>query len=296
MFTKNLYDTVTARILSQLKERAAPWIKPWSSTPSANQPCNAISNRPYSGCNIVLLWIEAQSQNWTNPRYLTFKQAKECGGHVRQGEHGVKIYFVKQLIVKDKNAESNDATKVIPMLKEYTVFNVAQCADLPEKIVNPVKLPIRNTEERDQIADSFVASTKADIREGGEAYFIPSKDYVSMPAFAAFKNADSFYATLFHELGHWTGAKPRLDRDLKNRFGNSAYAAEELIAELTSAFLCAEFSVDGDIRHAGYIQNWIQLLQNDNRAFFTAASKAQAAADYLRGLALKEDSQDDIAA
>ena len=111
---------------------------------------------------------------------------------------------------------------------------------------------------------------------------------VSRSSFEAFKSGATFYATAFHELGHWTGHKSRLDRDLRNRFGEKAYAAEELVAELCSAFLCAEFSLDGELRHAGYIQTWIGLLKADARAFFTACSKAQAAADSLRGLALAE--------
>jgi antirestriction protein ArdC len=115
---------------------------------------------------------------------------------------------------------------------------------------------------------------------------------ISLPRFEAFKNAAHFYSTAFHELGHWTGHKSRLARDLRQRFGEKAYAAEELVAELCSAFLCAEFSIDGDLRHSGYIENWIGLLKADNRAFFTACSKAQAAADYLRGLALSEQQND----
>jgi len=138
-------------------------------------------------------------------------------------------------------------------------------------------------------------STGADIREGhGEAYYLPGRDFISMPAFEAFKSADHFYSTAFHELGHWTGHTSRLARDLRHRFGERAYAAEELVAELCSAFLCAEFSIDGDLRHAGYIENWMALLTADNRAFFTACSKAQAAADFLRGLAITV--QDGVAA
>jgi antirestriction protein ArdC len=110
-----------------------------------------------------------------------------------------------------------------------------------------------------------------------------------MPTFESFKSAASFYATAFHELGHWTGSKSRLDREYGKRFGDRAYAAEELVAELTSAFLCAEFSIDGELRHAGYIQNWIELLKDDAKAFFTAASAAQKAADYLRSRALADD-------
>jgi antirestriction protein ArdC len=175
------------------------------------------------------------------------------------------------------------------MLRDYTVFNVAQCDGLPDKVLNPATKPPINTDERDATIDDFLQSTHADIREGhGEAYYRPSDDYVSMPSFGSFKNADHFYATAFHELGHWTGHKKRLDRDLKNRFGDRQYAAEELVAELCAAFLCAEFSLNNDLRHAGYINTWIAMLKADSRAFMTAASKAQAAADHLRNLAIAE--------
>jgi antirestriction protein ArdC len=161
---------------------------------------------------------------------------------------------------------------------------------------NSRRVQPRNGDQRDATIDEFLASSGATIREGvGEAYYRPGDDVISLPRFEAFKNAAHFYSTAFHELGHWTGHKSRLARDLRHRFGDRAYAAEELVAELCSAFLCAEFSVDGDLRHAGYIQNWIGLLKADSRAFFTACSKAQAAADYLHGLALS-DRQNDAAA
>lgn len=147
----------------------------------------------------------------------------------------------------------------------------------------------RNRDQRDATIDEFLAASGATIREGfGEAYYRPGADFISLPQFEAFRTAAHFYAVAFHELGHWTGHKSRLDRDLRHRFGERAYAAEELVAELCAAFLCAEFSIDGDLRHAGYLQSWIGLLKTDNRAFFTACSKAQAAADYLRGLALRD--------
>src|ERR1700745_1385417 len=137
--------------------------------------------------------------------------------------------------------------------------------------------------------DDFLRSTGADIREGhGEAFYVPSRDFISMPAFPGFKGADHFSNMAFPGLGHWTGHTSRLDRDLKNRFGSRNYAAEELIAELGAAFLCAEFGFDGDVRNAGYIASWIELLKADKRSFFTACSHASKAADYLRGLALAE--------
>jgi len=132
------------------------------------------------------------------------------------------------------------------MLREYTVFNVEQCENLPESIKAGKPMRVRNPDMRDALADQFLRSTGADIREGhGEAYYVLSQDFISMPAFEACKGADHFYCTSFHELTHGTAHKSRLDRDLKNRFGSSEYAAEELVAELGAAFLCAELGFDG---------------------------------------------------
>jgi antirestriction protein ArdC len=237
----------------------------------------------------------AQAAGYRTRRFLTFKQALELGGNVRKGERGTKVCFVKQLQVRDKGAKDDTATRLVPMLREYTVFNVDQCENLPARVLTLGEAKMRNADERDTTIDEFLTSSGAAIREGfGEAYYRPGDDCISLPRFEAFKNAAHFYSTAFHELGHWTGHKSRLARDLRHRFGERAYAAEELVAELCSAFFCAEFSIDGDLRHAGYIQNWIGLLKADSRAFLTACSKAQAAADFLRGMALAESA--DVAA
>jgi antirestriction protein ArdC len=286
---RDLYSEVTARIVSKLERGAAPWIKPWPATAGQNVPCNGVTNRPYSGCNVILLWM-AQQAGYRTPRYVTFKQAVELGGHVRKGEHGTRVYFVKQLQVRDKDAdEDKTEARMVPMLREYTVFNVDQTEGLPARVMTAGTVKVRNPDERDATIDEFLACIHADIREGfGEAYYRPGDDYISLPSFASFKSAAAFYSTTFHELGHWTGHRLRLDRDLRHRFGERAYAVEEVVAELCAAFLCAEWSLDGDLRHAGYIDSWIGLLKEDKRAIFTACSKAQAAADYLRGLALRD--------
>jgi antirestriction protein ArdC len=285
---RDLYAEASARIVAELEAGAAPWVKPWSVTPGANTPCNAVSNRPYSGCNVVLLWMAPSG--YRSPRSLTFKQALELGGNVRKGERGTKVYFVKQLQVRDEGADDSSSTRLVPMMREYTVFNVDQCESLPDSVNTGKPMRVRNPDTRDELADAFLRSTGADVREGhGEAYYVPSRDFISMPAFDAFKGADQFYNVAFHEVTHWTGHKSRLDRDLKNRFGARNYAAEELIAD--AAFLCAEFGFDGDVRSAGYIASWIDLLKVDKRAFFTACSQASKAADYLRGLALAEPSE-----
>jgi antirestriction protein ArdC len=127
---RDLYETVSAKIIAELERGAAPWIKPWSATAGRNVPANAVTNRPYSGCNVVLLWL-SQNAGWRTPRFVTFKQATELGGHVRKGEHGTRVYFVEQLQVRDK--DDDEKTRVIPMLREYTVFNVDQCEGLPAR-------------------------------------------------------------------------------------------------------------------------------------------------------------------
>jgi antirestriction protein ArdC len=237
---RDLYSEVTSRILAELERGAAPWVKPWSATPGQNVPQNAVTNRPCSGCNVILLWL-ARGQGWPSPRFLTFKQAQEAGGSVRKGEHGTKVYYWKQLRIREDGKEgAEDSEKLIPMMREYTVFNVAQCEGLPASMVEGKPARVRNPDTRDALADEFLTATGAVIREGaGEAYYAPGQNFISMPAFAAFKGADHFYNVAFHELTHWTGHKARLDRDLKGRFGQAAYAAEELIAELGAAFLAA---------------------------------------------------------
>lgn len=285
---RDLYSEVSARIIVELERGAAPWVRPWSASAGRNVPQNAVTNRPYSGCNVILLWL-ARGRGWvTTPRFLTYKQAMEAGGHVRKGERGTTVFFVKHLQVRDDTGDDTDP-RVVPIMRAYTVFGIEQCENLPDSIKAGKPMRVRNADTRDALADGFLNATGADIREGqGEAYYVPSQDFISMPAFAAFRNADNFYNVAFHELTHWTGHKSRLDRDLRHRFGTRDYAAEELVAELGAAFLSAEFAFDGNVRNAGYIASWIDLLKTDKRAFFTACSKASKAADYLRGLALAE--------
>ena len=176
------------------------------------------------------------------------------------------------------------------MLREYTVFNCAQCEGLPDSIKTGKPMRVRNPDTRDALADEFLRSTGGDVREGnGEAFYVPSHDFISMPAFEAFKGADHFYNVAFHELTHWTGHKNRLDRDLKHRFGERAYAAEELVAELGAAFLCAEFGFDNDLLAQAAEKSWHRLRGHNqlpkvilgvkfNDGIEVVKSQAQAAA------------------
>jgi antirestriction protein ArdC len=172
-------------------------------------------------------------------------------------------------------------------MKGYTVFNVEQIDGLPEHFYAK---PAPRTESLQRIAhaDAFFAATKADVRHGGNrACYVISQDHVQMPPFEAFRDAESYYATLAHETVHWTKHPSRLDRDFgRKRWGDEGYAAEELVAELGSAFLCAELELTPEVRddHAAYLATWLEVLKRDKRAIFTAASHAQRAADFLHGL------------
>jgi antirestriction protein ArdC len=282
---RDLYQTVTDGIVAQLEQGVMPWVKGWEA--GSALPMNASTNRPYSGINVLLFWV-ARDQNWASPRFLTYNQAGDLGGHVRKGEHGHKVYYFRQLEVADR--ANPDESRTIPMLREYTVFNVSQCDGLPDHVVRGPDAGRINADNRQALADDFIRSTGADFREGaGAPCYVPSKDFITVPGFADFHSMPEYYAAAFHELVHWTGHKARLDRDLKTRFDRDAYAVEELIAELGAAFLCAEFGLDNaHANQAAYLDHWLSVLKADKRAIFTAASKAQKAADYLRGLAIAE--------
>jgi antirestriction protein ArdC len=277
MIIQQLYADVTANIIKDLEAGAVPWVKPWKNGNTGGiLPKNAATHRSYNGINIPILWHAQISRGYPTASWMTYKQALELGAQVRGGEKSTHVVFTKQLNVKDKETEEEWK---IGMLTAYSVFNVAQIDGLQQgepEFSRP--LP-----ERQDAVTAFIAATQADIRLGGDrACYVPALDFICLPPENAFKSREHFLATSLHECGHWSGAKHRLDRDLKSRFNEKAYAAEELIAELTAAFLCAHLGITGELRHADYIASWIDLLKDDDRAIFTASSRASQAADYLR--------------
>jgi antirestriction protein ArdC len=281
---RNLHKEITDRIVARLKAGVVPWRQPWSGKGFGVMPRNACTQRAYSGANVILLWSRAQESGFQAPLWLTFKQALELGGNVRKGEKGETVIYVSKVIRQD-----DDGTKrAIPFLKAYTVFNVAQCDNLPAKIVDPSsEARSVNPGQRDELADAFMASTGATVRHGeARAYYSPIGDFVNMPAFETFKSASLYYGVAFHELGHWTGAEKRLNRTFGKRFGDRSYAVEELVAELTSAFLCGEFGFDNDGVDADYIATWIKLLEEHEKVIVAAAAAASRAVEFMREAAI----------
>jgi len=279
------HQIVTDRILETMRAGTLPWVRPWTPSATANGlPYSAASRRPYSGANVCLLWASQQVYQYPTQGWVTYNQANEAGAQVRKGEKATPVVYVSTI---ERETDDGKVQK-IPFLKSYSVFNVAQC-DGAEKLYVPTIEP-RAPEARDAIAEAFLSDTGADIRHGeGRAYYRPAGDFIVLPDFNTFADASGYYATAFHELGHWTGAATRLQRDFSGRFGSQSYAAEELVAELTAAFLCAEFQFDAISQHAAYLDSWIKLLEHEPSAFVTAAARASNAAAYLRGLALRSD-------
>lgn len=268
---QTFYEEVTASIIAEMEQGAVPWTKVWDSQAGGSLPANLVTKRPYSGINTIILWCRAMARGYPTARWLTFKQALAAGGCVRKGEKATMVVFVKQMTIVEDNKDDHSIT----MLKKFFVFNASQIDGLPE----PEKtepLPPTNV-------DDFVRATGVRILVGpNDPCFIPSQDQILMPPRSSFHGDEHYHATMLHELCHWSGAKHRLDRDMTGRFGTQSYAAEELVAELGAAFLCAHLGVKGELRHAGYLDNWLTLLRGDAKAIFTASAKASQAANYLR--------------
>ncbi len=282
----DVYQRVTDQIIEAIERGADAWQMPWHQ--STVIPHNALTGKPYRGVNILSLWAIATANNYHSGIWATYAQWQELGAQVRKGEKSACIVFWKfrNSAEETETGEEEDDKKHGPIARGYNVFN----ADQVDGFLLP-EVPTLPPTERIESADRFFAKLPADLRHGGNrAYYSPREDFIQLPPFAVFKEAASYYAILGHEYIHWVGAPHRLHRDLKGRFGDHSYAAEELIAELGAAFLCADLGLANEPRpdHAAYVQNWLTVLQQDNRAIFTAASKAQAAADWLHSFPISQ--------
>ena len=256
-----------------------PWEKPFMTYGRASQadgmlPYNAISRKNYRGINIALLW--GASTVYGSNSWVTYKQAGDLGGNVKKGEKSTPILFFKMAKKTDK--VTGEEIK-IPCPRIYHVFNTEQCENLKPRELKPVIPPADPKGAVLEIARQL----NVNLSHGGNrACFIPSADLIQMPHFDQFKTEEYYSATLAHELTHWTGHKPRLARDLSGMFGCEKYAKEELIAEMGSAFLCAELGIQYDARHAAaYLQNWLTAAKEDKKFLFSSASAASKAVDYL---------------
>lgn len=287
----NLYEQITNRLIAELEEGRLPWVQPWGSTDAGiGMPYNAVSDRRYSGINILTLWDAIFSRGFASHAFLTFRQALALGGHVRRGEKGIGVIYSRRFIPgaerRRADIEGREPAGGIPFLKWFTVFSVEQCEGLPAHVCEPPP-PIPEGLVLPQ-AKALIEATGADFRiSGPAAYYSPKNDYVQVPRPDNFHDPVNWHRTAFHELGHWAGGSSRLDRDQTGSFGSVAYGKEELVAEMTGAFVCAALGIAPTVRHADYIGSWLEIIRADNRAILRAASAASKAADYL--LAFRPD-------
>jgi antirestriction protein ArdC len=283
---ENIYRRITDKIIAELEQGIVPWVQPWSSSQQLSPlglPLNGLTRRAYSGINILLLWSAFEEKGFASPYWLTFKQCIAMGGSVRKGMKGTPVYFADKFVPQKEKAraeQDGDEASAIAFLKRYTVFNAEQCEGLPAGLFGVVEP--RQPREIVPEAEALIGATGADFRVGGDqAFYVPSEDFIRIPHQTAYADQINYYRTAFHELGHWTGHKGRLARNLTTKFGTVDYAREELVAEMATAFVCASLGIVPTVRHADYIGNWLQVLKEDARAIVKAASLASKACNFI---------------
>jgi antirestriction protein ArdC len=280
----DIHQHVTNQIVAAIEAGAGEFRLPWHrAAGSIMRPVNVASKKPYQGVNVLTLWAAGDAAGYEAGTWGTYKQWAEAGAQVRKGEKASYIVFYKEITVASEEANEDDSgtrlfARATPVFAAEQVDGYASPA-LPEPPTNPIE-PIER-------AEAFIAATGATIvHGGGRACYVPRTDNIHMPCLDRFRDAEAYTSTKLHELTHWSGIETRCNRQFGKRFGDDAYAMEELVAELGAAFLCADLGITDATRadHAQYLDNWLRVLKADKKAIFTAASKASQAAAFLAGL------------
>ncbi|WP_439634801.1 ArdC family protein [Glycocaulis sp.] len=285
----DIHTEITNQIIAAIEQGAGDWQMPWHRTGEGlNRPMNADAGNAYRGINVLSLWVAAEVRGFSTGLWGTYRQWQAKGAQVRKGEKASLVIFYKEYNAEETNAETGETTDGKRRFARASyVFNADQ-VDGYERPEPPVAI---NPVEAIAKADAFIKATGAHISHGGDrAYYRPSADSIQMPEVSRFLGTptssatECYYSTLLHELTHWTGPAKRCDRQFGERFGDEAYAMEELVAELGAAFLCADLGIALTPRpdHAAYIDHWLKVLKADNRAIFTAAAQAAKACDFLQ--------------
>lgn len=273
------YDIITEAIVSQLEAGTIPWKKPWHE----NAPANLVSKKEYRGINVFMLACQSQASKY----WLTYRQAKGLGGHVRQGEKSTPVVFWRWFDYVKEGDDGEPETKRRPMLKYYRVFNVSQCDGLDEsKIPSQDVREFQPIDRAEQVAQDMPQRPIVKHGASQQASYSPLDDIVNMPVRELFKSDESYYCTLFHELGHATGHESRLkrlDSTKVETYGGEAYSKEELIAEMSAAYICGHCAIEQNIleNSAAYIRGWLSRLRKDSKLIVYAAASAQKAADFI---------------
>lgn len=280
----DVYESVTTTIITSIERGAGTFVMPWHRTGSdISRPANVATGAAYRGVNVIALWAQALSAGFQSSHWGTYRQWAVLNAQVRRGERGSPILFYKPARAKDQNPDDEQRKRFL--VRASWVFNAEQV----EGWIAPVPVCVSEP-ERVEAAEALVASTGASVLHGGDqAYYTPGQDEIHLPLRSQFlasptrTNTEAYYAVMLHELVHWSGASHRLNRTFGSRFGDQAYAAEELVAELGAAFLCADLGISNDPRpdHAAYVADWLAVLGSDKRAIVTASRLAAEAASFL---------------
>jgi len=306
-----IYQSITStmiELLEGIKDNPQRWERPWIISENGKGAHNAQSKRPYSGINQLILSYLCLKYDYQFNRWLTFKQVSDLGGKVKKGEKSTMIMFSKMLVRKEINdlIEEDHQEQEISirrkfMLTYYNVFNVSQCEGLDPNFYIPYVKAETDIHIID-LAENIIKNCNAKIQycEQNEAFYSGSLDLINLPLRSQFKSVASFYQTVFHEIGHWTGHPDRLNRKLFNLFGSVDYAREELTAEMCSIFVNSLCGIDIIIKNSAvYIDDWLQVLKNDNKAFLRSTMQAQTAANYILQLSgmdyLRQQVTEDVA-
>lgn len=289
---RDLHDEITSQLIATIESGPGQFTLPWRRDGAAlHLPTNALTGNAYAGINVLTLWAAAARSHFAHHQWATYRQWTERGAQVRKGERASTIVFYKEF-QGDPDLKQIDDDGRRRVARASAVFNAAQV----DGFKPPAPLPLTANGELHHLSDveNFIVRTKADILYGGEqAYYDRRADRIHLPDRDRFIGSststatEAYYSTALHELTHWSGAPARLNRSFGERFGDHAYAAEELVAEIAAAFLCAELQISNAVRldHAQYLSGWLSLLKQDKRAIFIAAAKASEAVRYVSGLA-----------
>ncbi|MCJ2711422.1 ssDNA-binding domain-containing protein [Escherichia coli] len=298
---RDLYQLVTDRVVTAIENGVPPWKRPWRSARngvglSEMMPANALTGKPYTGVNVLLLWLAADEAGYVSNYWLTYRQAQQLGGHVRKGEVATLavIYkdWKKQAVDEHGNrltdSEGEPLMETVPVLKANPLFNVGQCDGLPEHLM------VKPEGSADALPADTISERVLPVLNGSgvsvsslpqdRAFYRPDLDRIVMPLSSQFDSVADYQATLLHELVHSTGHEKRLRRAGISSFAgrkSQGYAFEELIAEMGSAFLCAHLGITGDVQHESYIDGWLNVLKSDKKALFHACRQAREASEYL---------------
>lgn len=299
---KDLYQDFTDQVIKQMENNNMNWSKPFTTT-ILNGHHNVISKKPYQGMNCFSIGLSVHKNGFKSNEWATFNQWKNLGAKIKKGSKGTEILYWN---IKEYEDKTNKDEKVkIPFLRYFVVFNADQVEgyETKEKGLKDFNLKEIDDWKAHFKTDTFVKNTKADIQINNKAFYSPNGDFIGMPPKEDFKGDKEntkeqyYYSTLLHELTHWSGHSSRCNRDLKNRFGSKAYAMEELVAEIGSAFLCSHLGVTKapTPNHGRYLNNWLEVLKEDKKAIFKAFSLSKVSSEYLLELDQTETKDKEVA-